>query len=349
LSLISDSSLFGAYKPRHRRPRRVATVATAATAAAGSTAALLAADVSVAAAHDRSFPTMLAELRQCEAGGNYRINTGNGYYGAYQFNQGTWNGVGGTGRPDQAAPAVQDEMATRLYEQRGWSPWPSCSRSRGLHATTVERPWAGSAPTGTVDSVVGRAGGIDVSGWAFDRDTQPDFVEVHAYVDGRGALAMNASNPRPDVQQAHGVGPDHGFAARVAASPGRHNICLIAINEGGGSGNVGLGCTDVTVPSPPIGAVDEVTVVPEGVRVRGWTLDRDTPDQPTQAHVYVDGALAADVPANQARPDVASAYGVSEARGYDVVVPSGSQICTFAIDTTGGAGNVLLECREPSA
>ena len=73
-----------------------------------------------------------AKLRQCESGGNYAINTGNGYYGAYQFDLRTWQGLGYSGRPDQAPPALQDEAAYRLYEQRGWSPWPACSRKLGL-------------------------------------------------------------------------------------------------------------------------------------------------------------------------------------------------------------------------
>jgi hypothetical protein len=347
LSLFPDSTLFGrAYTPRHRRRSRTATVATATTAAAGSTAALLAGDVSVAAAHDRSFPTMLSELRQCESGGNYRINTGNGYYGAYQFNLGTWQSVGGTGYPHQNPPEVQDEMATRLYERRGWAPWPSCSRSRGLHATTVERPWAGSAPEGNVDGVAPAQGGIDVRGWAFDRDNTPTHIQVHAYVDGKGALAMDASSPRPDVGSAYGVGDNHGFVSRVPATPGAHTICFYAINVEGGGGNTSLGCSDVTVPRPPIGHVDSVEIVPQGIRVRGWTLDKDTPAQPTRAHLYVDGEGAASVTADESRPDVAQAFGVPEARGYDVVVPAGSEICGFAIDTTGSAGNTLLGCEE---
>ncbi len=73
-----------------------------------------------------------AELRQCESGGNYQDDTGNGFYGAYQFDQGTWNGLGYPGRPDQAPPAMQDQAARQLQASRGWEPWPSCSRKLGL-------------------------------------------------------------------------------------------------------------------------------------------------------------------------------------------------------------------------
>ena len=64
-----------------------------------------------------------AKLRMCESSGRYNINTGNGYYGAYQFDLPTWRSVGGQGRPDQAAPAEQDYRALYLYRMRGWQPW----------------------------------------------------------------------------------------------------------------------------------------------------------------------------------------------------------------------------------
>jgi len=73
-----------------------------------------------------------AELRQCESGGDYSIDTGNGYYGAYQFSAGTWHGLGYPGLPNQAAPAVQDQAAQRLQARSGWGQWPACSRKLGL-------------------------------------------------------------------------------------------------------------------------------------------------------------------------------------------------------------------------
>jgi hypothetical protein len=69
-----------------------------------------------------------ARLRQCESSGNYAINTGNGYYGAYQFDARTWRAMGYSGLPHQASAAVQDEAAARLQSQRGWQPWPGCAR-----------------------------------------------------------------------------------------------------------------------------------------------------------------------------------------------------------------------------
>jgi peptidoglycan hydrolase-like protein with peptidoglycan-binding domain len=70
-------------------------------------------------------------LRMCESGNNYRINTGNDHYGAYQFDLVTWHGVGGTGYPQNASPAEQDARALILYRLRGWQPW-TCAGILGL-------------------------------------------------------------------------------------------------------------------------------------------------------------------------------------------------------------------------
>lgn len=71
-------------------------------------------------------------LRFCEAGGDYTKNTGNGYYGAYQYNIGTWANYGGYARPDLAPPAVQDAKARETAAARGFSPWPACAARLGL-------------------------------------------------------------------------------------------------------------------------------------------------------------------------------------------------------------------------
>ncbi|HSN42676.1 MAG TPA: transglycosylase family protein [Propionibacteriaceae bacterium] len=69
---------------------------------------------------------MWDRIAKCESGGNWSINTGNGYYGGLQFNLQTWRGVGGgdfASRPDLASRAEQITVANRLYAQRGLQPW----------------------------------------------------------------------------------------------------------------------------------------------------------------------------------------------------------------------------------
>ena len=73
-------------------------------------------------------PPHLEAIAACESGGDYSTNTGNGFYGAYQFTQSTWASVGGTGNPADASPAEQDRRAAMLYAQAGSTPWPVCGR-----------------------------------------------------------------------------------------------------------------------------------------------------------------------------------------------------------------------------
>ncbi|WP_269634549.1 resuscitation-promoting factor [Nocardioides sp. J54] len=72
-------------------------------------------------------------LAQCESGGNWAINTGNGYYGGLQFNLGTWQAYGGTGYPHQASRETQIAIATKLRDASGgYGAWPHCSAQLGL-------------------------------------------------------------------------------------------------------------------------------------------------------------------------------------------------------------------------
>ncbi len=71
-------------------------------------------------------PAVLAAIRECESGGDYSTNTGNGFYGGFQFTLSTWASVGGSGLPSEASPREQDERAARLYRELGPGPWPVC-------------------------------------------------------------------------------------------------------------------------------------------------------------------------------------------------------------------------------
>jgi hypothetical protein len=70
-------------------------------------------------------------LAQCESGGNWSINTGNGYYGGLQFSLSSWRAVGGTGYPNEHSRETQIQMGQRLHAQGGWGHWPGCTRSFG--------------------------------------------------------------------------------------------------------------------------------------------------------------------------------------------------------------------------
>jgi resuscitation-promoting factor RpfB len=77
--------------------------------------------------------TVWDSLAQCESGGNWAINTGNGYYGGLQFNLSTWQAMGGSGYPHENSREEQIAVAERLLAANGgYGAWPACSASLGL-------------------------------------------------------------------------------------------------------------------------------------------------------------------------------------------------------------------------
>src|SRR3954447_25918247 len=85
-------------------------------------------------------------LPQCESGGNWSINTGNGFSGGLQFTPSTWRAYGGTAYASSAYKAgrsAQIAVAQRVLASQGWGAWPACSAKLGLRGTAG----AGSAST----------------------------------------------------------------------------------------------------------------------------------------------------------------------------------------------------------
>lgn len=93
------------------------------------------------------------KLAQCESGGNWSINTGNGFYGGLQFTQQSWNGVGMSGSPQYASREAQIEAGERLLAVQGWGAWPACSAKLGLSGAatpTYTDPSNATVPSATV-------------------------------------------------------------------------------------------------------------------------------------------------------------------------------------------------------
>ena len=72
------------------------------------------------------------KIARCESGGNWSINTGNGYYGGLQFSLSTWKAYGGSGYPHQASKAGQIAVAKKVQAAQGWGAWPACTAKLGL-------------------------------------------------------------------------------------------------------------------------------------------------------------------------------------------------------------------------
>ena len=284
-------------------------------------------------------------LRVCESGNNYAINTGNGYYGAYQFNLGTWRSVGGTGYPHQASPAVQDALALTLYRQRGWSPW-ACARILGLpvrpDVPAAPVPPPPVAPVGSLDAVQVSGRTATVGGWVLDGNTSASSIQVHIYVNSAG-YAFMANQARPDVNAVLGVSGQHGFTETVPLPAGSSNVCAYAI---GVYSNALIGCRTVQSAPPPTGNVESMTASGWNVTVNGWAFDPSSPGASNQVHLYVGQAGTATV-ANLARPDVNSVFGISGQHGFTVtgrLNRGANNVCAYSI-VTGTGDNTQLQCR----
>lgn len=75
-------------------------------------------------------------LAQCESGGNWSANTGNGFYGGLQFAPGTWAANGGVGSPATASRADQIRVARNVLRTQGIGAWPVCGGPIGTAAST---------------------------------------------------------------------------------------------------------------------------------------------------------------------------------------------------------------------
>jgi len=128
------------YQGRHRAPSAQSQIAVGnlvARSTAGATALALPIvgfTALTTGTADAATESQWDNVAQCESGGNWHINTGNGYYGGLQFAQGTWVGHGGqtyAPRADLATKSEQIAVAERVLASQGWGAWPVCSQRRG--------------------------------------------------------------------------------------------------------------------------------------------------------------------------------------------------------------------------
>ncbi|MEU8522127.1 transglycosylase family protein [Streptomyces sp. NBC_01216] len=116
--------LFSA-KGKHRRPSK----ATRALALAGVAGVAVAAPLMAAGSASAATAAEWDTVAQCESGGNWSINTGNGYYGGLQFSASTWAAYGGTAyaaTANQASKSQQIAIAEKVLAGQGKGAWPSC-------------------------------------------------------------------------------------------------------------------------------------------------------------------------------------------------------------------------------
>ncbi|WP_216210065.1 LysM peptidoglycan-binding domain-containing protein [Amycolatopsis aidingensis] len=119
------------YRGKHRKPsaasRHIARVAVAGLA--------VGAPLAIAATPAQADSVNWDAIAQCESGGNWSINTGNGYSGGLQFKDSTWKAYGGTGKAHNASRAEQIRVAERVLDGQGIGAWPVCGKRAGSAAS----------------------------------------------------------------------------------------------------------------------------------------------------------------------------------------------------------------------
>ncbi|GIG20189.1 hypothetical protein Cch01nite_09130 [Cellulomonas chitinilytica] len=202
----------------------------------------------------------------------------------------------------------------------------------------------GSPPIGVLERVSVTGATLSVTGWAFDPDLAGP-TSVHVYVDGSG-VALAADRGRSDVGAAYGRDPRVGFVLTRSLTPGRHSVCVYAINAGGAP-HPSIGCRDVEVrDNAPIGVVESIGATGSTITVTGWAFDPDESGS-TSVHVYF-GATGVAVPATRGRADVGAAYGRDAQVGFvaSQSLPAGVYpVCVYVINTWG-APHRLLGCWD---
>lgn len=226
-----------------------------------------------------------------------------------------------------------------------WSLEPNCSRSSRTdeHTRHHDRPClAGpSSPAiGDLDLVDGQPGTIRVRGWAIDPDGPNGTTSVNIFINGTLVRSVTADRPRPDVGVAYrSFGDDHGFDVTLVSTTGTKEVCVSAVNAGGGD-NALLGCRTVRVSANrPTGILERANSTGEGVAVSGWALlpgDRNAID----VDLYVDDVHAGTIEANKKRADLVTTFGDSGRKhGFKTTLPAvdgSSKVCASVTDPETG-------------
>lgn len=294
------------------------------------------------------------QLRNCESGGNYAINTGNGYYGAYQFDLGTWRSVGGTGLPSDASPATQDALAYRLWQQRGWGPW-TCARIVGLPAggsggparvaaKAVVKPVAKPVvirQAGRLQTVVYNKNStkVTVTGWAGDLNSSGYHSDLRITVNG-----VPTSTRATTVNRTAQLAGAHGFSVAIPATAGLKHVCASILPKGS-SPQVNLGCMN-TVVAGEIRNRQSITLSHGRVVASGWVYDNRAASRSTKLVVAVNSDHH-NLVSNQVSDDVNKAFSIPGRHrfgGTYNLVRGKNIVCVYAIGAN--PKNVKrLECR----
>lgn len=246
-------------------------------------------------------------------------------YGAAHGFSGTWKTVG-----------------AGKHTVTAWAKDISANTWRQIGSKSVERqtgyPWL------AVDEVSSKSpGALRVRGWAIDPDTTGT-VRVHLYLDGKGIANIAADQNKPGLNAAKpGYGDQHAYLyERTGLSAGKHNLCIIAINQGPTNLNASI-CKAFSTPtgSPKL-HFDQTSASGLGkVLVRGWAVDPDT-TSPVAMTYTVDGKTVGTGSANVAKASLGTSFpGYGEKHQFQQTLtgvgPGTHTVCAVGKNVGGGS------------
>lgn len=171
-------------------------------------------------------------IAQCESGGNWHINTGNGYYGGLQFSASTWRAYGGgayAATADKASKAQQIAVAAKVQRAQGWGAWPSCSVRAGASgsapgvAAAPAAPKAAPAPKAPEAPKAPKAPEMAEQQPVKPQKSAPGHADRGS---GRGDYTVRQGDTLSRIAAAHGVGWQKVYSANKAVIGGDPNVIL---------------------------------------------------------------------------------------------------------------------------
>ncbi|WP_314224268.1 LysM peptidoglycan-binding domain-containing protein [Streptomyces zaehneri] len=166
-------------------------------------------------------------IAQCESGGNWSINTGNGYYGGLQFSAGTWRAYGGTAyasTADKASKAQQISVATKVQNAQGWGAWPTCSARAGASGSA---PGAGSssAESSSAKSGSSKSGSSNSSQPGSSNAPERSTAQTSRGT-GRGDYTVREGDTLSTIATSHGLTWQRVYAANKAVVGGDPDLIV---------------------------------------------------------------------------------------------------------------------------
>ncbi|MGW1560141.1 LysM peptidoglycan-binding domain-containing protein [Streptomyces sp. NPDC002144] len=169
-------------------------------------------------------------IAQCESGGNWHINTGNGYYGGLQFSAGTWRAYGGSAyasTADKASKQAQIAVATKVQHAQGWGAWPVCSGRAGAYGSAPASSGAASTKAAPEEVVSKKASKSPSKKAAKQLSKAPARSTEHTNrSSSRGDYTVREGDTLSMIAARHGTTWQRLYAANKAVIGGDPNLIV---------------------------------------------------------------------------------------------------------------------------